>query len=440
MLVVDAGDLSGTWPPPGGSAAEAARQKAGAQHAAFAAAGVDAMLPGPGDLGLGVAWLEGQAAAHSLPYVAANLQCDGRSPFPPHRDVATAAGPVRIVGVLGTGRTLPAGCAAGDPVAAVAAAAAQSPPARQVLVLAHMDDAELRGVAAAAPGALVLQGGEGRATDKPGALPGAGAVVSAGERGKKLGRIDLQFVPGGGGFAVGEGTSAVAARRDRTADRLRLARSQAEAATDGPARDRAARRVAYLEGELARVEADLAAVTAGQSGGLRHGIALSLHALDDAIPDDPSARALVDAALAAAAAAVAAAPAPPADAGPFVGSEACAGCHPGPTAQWSRTAHAHAWDTLATRHATGDPACVSCHATGLFHPDGPKGPAGAALRPNVGCESCHGPGAAHVAQPQSPMVRTPPLDTCTACHDGDRDEGRFDPPQYLPRVQHADTR
>lgn len=438
--MVDAGDLSSAWPSPSGSAADAARAKAAAQHAAFAAAGVDAMLPGPGDLGLGVAWLEAQAAAHALPFVAANLSCGGRAPFPAHRDVATAAGAVRVVGVLGRGRTLPEGCVAGDPGAALRAAAEVAPAPRQVMLLAHMDDRELAEVAAAAPGVLVFQGGEGRATDKPGALPGAGAVVSAGERGKKLGRLELRFASGGSGFSVGEGVSAVAARRDRTAERLRLARSQAEAAAPGPARDRADRRVTYLEGELARVEADLAAVTEGQGGGLRHGIALSLHALDDTIPDDPSARALVDAALRAAAAAVAAAPVPAASAGPFVGSAACATCHPGPTAQWSRTAHARAWATLEARHATGDPSCVACHSTGQFHPEGPRGPGGAALRPDVGCESCHGPGAAHVADPSAPMVRTPPIETCTACHDGARDEGRFDPPRYLPQVQHADTR
>ena len=57
---------------------------------------------------------------------------------------------------------------------------------------------------------------------------------------------------------------------------------------------------------------------------------------------------------------------------------------------------------------------------------------------HVGCEACHGPGRAHAAAPtQVHPTRSPALETCTSCHDGVRDEGRFDPAAYLARVGHG---
>ena len=56
---------------------------------------------------------------------------------------------------------------------------------------------------------------------------------------------------------------------------------------------------------------------------------------------------------------------------------------------------------------------------------------------NVGCESCHGPGAAHIAAGgQAKMVKRPPQKVCTECHDGVKDEGRFEPESYFDRVEH----
>ncbi len=35
------------------------------------------------------------------------------------------------------------------------------------------------------------------------------------------------------------------------------------------------------------------------------------------------------------------------------------------------------------------------------------------------------------------MIRTPPVSTCTGCHDGQKDEGRFEEAAYWARVVHA---
>jgi hypothetical protein len=93
----------------------------------------------------------------------------------------------------------------------------------------------------------------------------------------------------------------------------------------------------------------------------------------------------------------------------FVGSEACAECHPTAYEKWSATPHAHATDSL--RHPEGralierhfDPECLSCHVTG-WNPQNYypyiSGYLGLEQTPHLvgnGCENCHGPGSEHVA-------------------------------------------
>ncbi|MEC7985786.1 MAG: multiheme c-type cytochrome, partial [Myxococcota bacterium] len=123
--------------------------------------------------------------------------------------------------------------------------------------------------------------------------------------------------------------------------------------------------------------------------------------------------------------------------GPFIGSKSCQGCHPVQYAQWETTAHASAWDTLVKDSRSQDRACFSCHVTGAHHEKGPQSPAAAKNLTQVGCESCHGPGAEHVARSgQADMIAKPTVDSCRSCHDGVKDEGRFEPATYYPKVKH----
>ncbi len=67
----------------------------------------------------------------------------------------------------------------------------------------------------------------------------------------------------------------------------------------------------------------------------------------------------------------------------WVGSAACAACHPAAQAAWQRTSHA----TTGARLAGGAGVrCAICHATG-------EAPAGPTIEAGVGCEACHGAGA-----------------------------------------------
>ena len=123
---------------------------------------------------------------------------------------------------------------------------------------------------------------------------------------------------------------------------------------------------------------------------------------------------------------------------PFVGAGACKSCHDAQYSQWQTLAHAHAILVLAKDNHERDASCFACHSTGAFHPKGPQLPSQMTTAyENVQCEACHGPGKDHVAEPKpGQMNRAADASTCTICHDGERDDGRFDYATYLPKVTH----
>ena len=71
----------------------------------------------------------------------------------------------------------------------------------------------------------------------------------------------------------------------------------------------------------------------------------------------------------------------------WIGSAACATCHPAVTAAWQHTPQASTGARLTT--ASGG-RCQICHATG-------EAPAGPTVEVGVGCEACHGSGG-HYAE------------------------------------------
>ena len=124
--------------------------------------------------------------------------------------------------------------------------------------------------------------------------------------------------------------------------------------------------------------------------------------------------------------------------GSFVGSQACQGCHGSIYEQWSKTAHATAWETLIEQKRSLDMACFSCHSTGGGLEDGPSHPTQItkALQ-GVGCESCHGAGQDHIQQPSTSSIqRTVPDEICVTCHNGVQDNGEFEPVEYRKRIVH----
>jgi hypothetical protein len=122
----------------------------------------------------------------------------------------------------------------------------------------------------------------------------------------------------------------------------------------------------------------------------------------------------------------------------YAGAHTCIPCHRPQHLQWSSTPHASAYQSLVDENRQMDRECYDCHVTGAGHPDGPSEPGEVGPLQDVQCEACHGPSKVHSLNPVDVKpIRTPPQTTCTACHDGVRDEGRFDWSVYLPRVAHG---
>ena len=171
-----------------------------------------------------------------------------------------------------------------------------------------------------------------------------------------------------------------------------------------------------------------------------HRIHNTLWSLSDDVADHPAVIAMVEAAKprisAAASLDTSAATAATADS-PFVGSAACAGVHAEAQAQWKSTPHASAWSTLVREGRERDLDCWSCHVTGAHHPQGPQHLSQVAGLGMWGVRPVTARGKAHVASPQKAnIVRDPTVDVCTDCHDGIKDEGRFDLAKYRPQVLH----
>ncbi len=161
---------------------------------------------------------------------------------------------------------------------------------------------------------------------------------------------------------------------------------------------------------------------------------------------------------------------------PYIGSAACAKCHPTEAAALKDSPHAKALEPLkkpapatwdVPRHIRGvvglnRPDCLPCHTTGYGRPGGypavAQAPGGTGLRPvspkggtpvphpmeGVGCEACHGPGKAHADDPKKPQAilrlgggcpECSVLPICRSCHD-DANDPDFDYRTALPKARH----
>ncbi|MBL8617513.1 MAG: hypothetical protein JNM72_18040 [Deltaproteobacteria bacterium] len=405
----------------------------------WAADGIDAAGLGADDLGLDPAWITKTGAAAGVPLVVTNLQCPGLSAAPSLR-LERGGKSALILGLWSEG-AYASGCTASPPAAAAAAALVADQAAHGgqaadlVIVLSQLIEDEVPAVARTVPALdLFLDGKGSPSTPEPRPVSPSALRLSSGSRGKVLGIATIRWMEGADGLAPLDAGEALDKRRERIAQRITSAERQAAGATEPAARARAEERLAYLREELERASAPVAG-----AGGARSGLSLRLVGLGADIADAPQAAAALSTAKAEIEAAGAAAtPSAPRVGGPFAGAAACAGCHPGPHAQWATTSHAGAWTTLVDAQRSMDLACWGCHATGARQPGGPAAPAEVGALGGVQCEACHGPSAAHAANPASTRpLRAPGVEVCVRCHDGAQDGGRFDAATYLPKVGHG---
>jgi 2',3'-cyclic-nucleotide 2'-phosphodiesterase (5'-nucleotidase family) len=170
-------------------------------------------------------------------------------------------------------------------------------------------------------------------------------------------------------------------------------------------------------------------------------------ALDDAIPDEPTAAEVVAAAhneftteqnKSAQQAISSAAPAVPglmpASNSPYAGGDTCAGCHTTEHDIWKKSGHSHAMATLEARNQQFDTACVKCHVVG-FESGGFQALYSTPQFANVQCESCHGPGRQHAENPAKGYGHMPTPAGCVVCHTKVNSPD-FDFKTYWPKVKH----
>ena len=229
-VVVDAGDLFWKAARLPESRTAQQRVKAILQLDAYALMGMDAMVPGEADLSLGVDWLSRAATERNLPYVAANLSCDGWE-IPPHRVIERAGLRIALIGVVGMSNAGP--CSARSTVPAVKQSVIDTADADLHILISHQDALQDDSISRSVPELDVIVNGHGRKLlQMPNQLEGGAIQLGAGTRGKKLGIAELGLVPSGSGFAILGLTDRLVDqlqraldRRERTAQRVDKART-----------------------------------------------------------------------------------------------------------------------------------------------------------------------------------------------------------------------
>jgi len=435
-FVVDAGDLTWKSSVVSSDRLSQQREKASLQFDVYTDGGIDAMVPGEGDLALGLDWLMEAATIHNLPYMAANLKCPDW-PLMPGRIVERGGFRIAFIGVVGPKLAGP--CAASSTIPAVSAAVASLGEADVYVLLSHQPAEEDEAIVRSVPEIDVVVNGHGRKQiSRPVSLGGHAIQLAPGTRGKKLGIAEFQMVPGAKGFEV-QGAEVELAQQIKTLeDRRNRARDRVAAVGDDGSRVRAEQRLRRLDAELQTAQAKRTSLQ-GAVAPPRNQVANQLAPLDESVKENAAVQdklAVMKSRLETVKP-VRSRSTPVKLKGPFVGDRACLGCHTEQHAQWKSTPHAYAWSTLIREQRSQDLDCWSCHVTGAHHPEGPQHPSEADGLYNVGCESCHGPGKNHVAGPsRANIVRNVSSQTCEQCHDGIKDEGRFEYEAYLKKVTH----
>ena len=399
------------------------------------------MAIGKGDVAIGWDAFREFAKKHTLPYVAANIECEDGAPFP--AQALVEKGDVTLGVIAAVPKDLDAGdCTVTDPVTALKQVASTMPDKIDLLLAIGMlreDDA--KALAEAAPQIDFILTSKGLSFSNGRPLSRDQWLIGAGNRGKRLGVLTGTTTPGHQGWENEKQGNDLQDRMKRYNGRLKTANERATEAEDDRAKKRAERQIEFYTKELAVLQEELASLDVERTV-QPNLFKTRLHELSAGVPDSEPIEALLAKTLEQLETEERATNANSDDPRPtfpeFAGHATCAGCHPVETAQWAQTPHASAYATLVDENRELDADCYRCHVTGAFHPKGPQTPAHGARLADVQCEACHGPSASHAKEPhQHKPAKTPPLATCTQCHDSDQDMGRFDPETYWPKVVHT---
>ncbi len=317
--------------------------------------------------------------------------------------------------------------------------------ARAIIVLAAVGRGEAKRIADAVPDltAIVVgsPGGRGEANTEtpPAERVGNVLIAETGNHLTSVAALDL-YVRDSGVFADGSGIDKQAKRADvvRRIDELRGKIAGWEM-TDGGSSisktDLDARKA-----DLAKLEADLATLDQNPPAPSTSFFRYSIQEIRDTLGKDPDVTAQMlayykqvnDANQSLFAGRI---PKPaPAGSPSFIGVDECSVCHSDAKDVWDKTAHAHAYATLADEFKQFNLDCVSCHVTGYDTAGGSTVTHVDKLK-DVQCEVCHGPGSLHAKKPKTVTMPTPKPngDSCTTCHHPPHVH-EFDAKEKLPLI------
>jgi hypothetical protein len=123
---------------------------------------------------------------------------------------------------------------------------------------------------------------------------------------------------------------------------------------------------------------------------------------------------------------------------PYIGKEACKGCHPEAYKEWANSKHAGAYEALNSVNKAYDLDCIGCHTVGFSELGGFVDPVVTSHLLNVQCESCHGPGRSHTnSEGAKPVGHAgwPSQKICQQCHVGSHSPSfNFEP--YWREIAH----
>jgi hypothetical protein len=111
----------------------------------------------------------------------------------------------------------------------------------------------------------------------------------------------------------------------------------------------------------------------------------------------------------------------------YVGSETCKECHDQQYNNFLKySKKAHSFDSIKKMEEKLSieeyQACFECHTTGYNKKGGFVSEVKTPGLKNPGCEVCHGPGSLHVDTEDPDDIVRVTMESCNACHSGDRIE------------------
>lgn len=129
---------------------------------------------------------------------------------------------------------------------------------------------------------------------------------------------------------------------------------------------------------------------------------------------------------------------------PYVGSQACMGCHIKEYQVWASSRHAHAFSTLVKAQKSEDAECVACHVLAADQDGGFVSIKDSPEFANVNCENCHGPRRNHITNPtmSSPSKGSEKASArdyeaaCKTCHQGAHSPD-FNYQEYWKKIAHG---